>query len=989
MPNPRSNFLSPTSRRRQFGLNSTSAPTNASFLRPLTLSPLHQHLRHPAPTGLIPPQQHHMSSRTRTTNGTPQSSTDNILGLTVPGIASSEILPAHASLKRGRDQLSSHPSDMDILDFRTSPSAKRICNSRARIVNEVNATTENNENSNSTPDGAIEVESDADSKSVEAREASLITSQIANSTNLKSKREAFNAGAKHETRLSGEQNLQVDDSIPGRHLGFSGNDNDRNTSVSNAPKIVLRGSLNPHESYEKESNNNTNEVEKFKNQNTNVHIGTPNRPSLGLNIQHNNGTDSFFNNTDNTVNLGPNTNSKLTDCNTHTITINESEFESANSSKNKALDNKIQTSKSNDNLEAGTNPLNVRSTDTISTTSVSSPYAAKASGLGGTWTHEDAVDEHNYRRIITYLKDPYQISFPPSRAKLLADLAGNGVEAILDDLIDDFVLLHDDAVDEITYVGSDANHDWLRPTSEDNREPPSPVSAECPNPDSDPAPASQGDPQADVTLSGNNRTLQSDALEFMGLHQNKTREQILMLYLNSLGDAPFHGVHKANVVYMFFFEGSETRLLCTEGQWNTYRRDINRWAPDDKNLTATQTLLQTDLLPAVEESIQAHCGNADARATPWFKKLLELSSKLSNDNGRRDLIKQSVGIFTRDISWDSHPKYFMFKNVVWNEESNRFESPRPSLFIRRSSPVTIPAYMCQPNRTLNEAETLQDEQEKTANREWKTKIHNLIWSMFKPDIDRKNHKLDLNEPGENEANFKQLKRILRSLMRGESLQRAYYLFSPRGRQGKGTVMKMVKQLFGTYMQVSDECLFSAGKPNIESPSSIMLSYGGARVVYLSEVDEAKKMSNKEFKQKVSSDEVAGRRLFSDDNIEQTPTYNFLILSNNPPYFSCYPKNSERDRVCIQYMPRKFCDTPEELEREPVSPRRALKIRGIDQEIMDNQQNVGLALFEILREQPARDGGRENMLEALAKGTKTSEFWLNKWYRIVMNQICII
>ena len=106
----------------------------------------------------------------------------------------------------------------------------------------------------------------------------------------------------------------------------------------------------------------------------------------------------------------------------------------------------------------------------------------------------------------------------------------------------------------------------------------------------------------------------------------------------------------------------------------------------------------------------------------------------------------------------------------------------------------------------------------------------------------------------------------------------------RGRNGKGTLLEIVKHILGPYaFKAEAEMLLdqkSAKAPNAHN--SGVLALQGKRIVWTSEVDEGRRFNAAKVKELVGGDTLSGRAAYGRDHKEFRPSHLLLLLTNTKP-----------------------------------------------------------------------------------------------------------
>lgn len=191
-------------------------------------------------------------------------------------------------------------------------------------------------------------------------------------------------------------------------------------------------------------------------------------------------------------------------------------------------------------------------------------------------------------------------------------------------------------------------------------------------------------------------------------------------------------------------------------------------------------------------------------------------------------------------------------------------------------------------------------------------------------------------------------------MLGVPAHRFYFLFSPRGRQGKGELRKLCGAVFGSYLVQAKPQLFQADRRTAEDCSPFLYSAAGSRVMWMDEVGgEDSIWDVQRFCNYVSEDKQHARKLGSNKSKVVDPTWNFFATGNAAPTFVKPPTESVRTRLATIYLPNRFCQ-PDEMQLGRQSPRRCPADNGIDAQT----KAMGVPLALVLCERAAAGANQE-------------------------------
>lgn len=110
------------------------------------------------------------------------------------------------------------------------------------------------------------------------------------------------------------------------------------------------------------------------------------------------------------------------------------------------------------------------------------------------------------------------------------------------------------------------------------------------------------------------------------------------------------------------------------------------------------------------------------------------------------------------------------------------------------------------------------------------------------------------------------------------------LFGPQGRNGKGTILKAIRQALGSHAgAISNDVLIATGRPrDAGSPSAHLMDLQGKRMVWASESDEGQKFNVAQAKLLSGGDEINARPPHGRCNITFQPSHLLLLLTNHKP-----------------------------------------------------------------------------------------------------------
>lgn len=129
-----------------------------------------------------------------------------------------------------------------------------------------------------------------------------------------------------------------------------------------------------------------------------------------------------------------------------------------------------------------------------------------------------------------------------------------------------------------------------------------------------------------------------------------------------------------------------------------------------------------------------------------------------------------------------------------------------------------------------------------------------------------------------------LQRSLGYSLTGETGERCiWFLIGDRGQNGKTLLMSTIRHLLGDYAATTnfDTFLLKRSGSNAHNPRDGMADLAGARIVWASESDEGKRISEAQLKALTGGESIKAAKLYK-DAVEQKPTYKIWLSTNHPP-----------------------------------------------------------------------------------------------------------
>jgi putative DNA primase/helicase len=281
------------------------------------------------------------------------------------------------------------------------------------------------------------------------------------------------------------------------------------------------------------------------------------------------------------------------------------------------------------------------------------------------------------------------------------------------------------------------------------------------------------------------------------------------------------------------------------------------WERDDHNqhLAAVEGLVDSLLEEAAELSKKIDWAikkkNSQGRSehealrTAVYKRV----TRLRTDRGRSPCIKFAVScrkpltITAEDI--DLNPWLLACRNGVIDLRSGKFRDGRPEEYITKVSPI-----------------------------EWKGFDEKCPqWEHFLFDIFNDNQEL-----------VDYIQRLLGYATSGSIHEHIMPVFWGKGRNGKGTLVKVLQYIMGPLAGTIQTELLLHQKMQRSSagPSPDIVDLKGLRMAFASETEEGQRFSASKVKWLTGGDRLVGRNLNEKSLIRFDPTHHIFLLTNNKP-----------------------------------------------------------------------------------------------------------
>ncbi|GFO62006.1 hypothetical protein GMLC_41850 [Geomonas limicola] len=178
-----------------------------------------------------------------------------------------------------------------------------------------------------------------------------------------------------------------------------------------------------------------------------------------------------------------------------------------------------------------------------------------------------------------------------------------------------------------------------------------------------------------------------------------------------------------------------------------------------------------------------------------------------------------------------------------------------------------------------------------------------------------------------------VQRILGYGITGLTTEHWFPVFIGAGRNGKGTMFEVIKQILGELAWAIQPEMLLEQKNSRSSvgPSADLVSLYGRRFVIASETDEGRKISTAMVKRLTGGDSLTVRAPFDKYEWGYTPTHSIYLYTNDPPW-GLTKDFAMRQRLAMIEYPLRYVDAPDQERKD--DPARANLYRLKDKGLME-------------------------------------------------------
>lgn len=340
----------------------------------------------------------------------------------------------------------------------------------------------------------------------------------------------------------------------------------------------------------------------------------------------------------------------------------------------------------------------------------------------------------------------------------------------------------------------------------------------------------------------------------------------------------FNNYNVANLLFTYF----DNCYMYDNKYENWFElRENKTWNMSRKAPTSLLQIIQKDLIDKIYAYIGELSKIAPSVDLDHSKNINELIKKCVNNttilgssmfiNG---VMQCAKFVFDNDnvtIKMDTNRDIFAFSNKIYELKTGKIRD------IQAEDLITI--------TTNYEYPTYNEDSEK--------EVLEFIHSIF-----------------ENEEVEKYLLTTLASSLLGYKRFEEFYVWSGKGRNGKGSLTELIKSAFGDYFKTIDKSFFTKLKKSSNEATPELADKKNCRILISTEPEKTEQLMASKLKQITGNDEIHCRELYQNEVISFVPQFNLILQTNNIPTLSKVDY-AVKARMRIIKFPFVFTSKPEE------------------------------------------------------------------------------
>ena len=294
------------------------------------------------------------------------------------------------------------------------------------------------------------------------------------------------------------------------------------------------------------------------------------------------------------------------------------------------------------------------------------------------------------------------------------------------------------------------------------------------------------------------------------------------------------------------------------------------------------------------QAVKAENSDAKSKIERIRKQFFDRIKKLHKLNRRKNILKlaaageNSLGISGEE--WDSQKNILACENGVFDLKTGKFRKNKPEDYIKAIAPVEFLGLDAPAPNFI--------------------KFLNTSLSNCKELVDF-------------------VQRLFGSAISGSVIEHRIYMFwGDNGRNGKGTLLEVLKSVLGPLVCPIPSELLMKQKNSRSSAGAApdILNLKGKRIVWASETEEGRHINVSKLKWLSGGDTLTARGVYDKHYTEFSPTHTLFLLTNHKPHIP-ENENSMWQRVILIPFELSFVDNPKkpnERKRDPHLKEKLLK-----------------------------------------------------------------
>ena len=281
---------------------------------------------------------------------------------------------------------------------------------------------------------------------------------------------------------------------------------------------------------------------------------------------------------------------------------------------------------------------------------------------------------------------------------------------------------------------------------------------------------------------------------------------------------------------------------------------------------------------------------------------------LDSAKRRSDIIKVlKQEYYMADVKWNTNNNLFAFDDCIYDLEKGTFIMPHPEQYINVSCGYELGV---------------------------KYDVINKIFTLPNLKVETEYIEKFLTEIMSSNETKHYLKKVMSSFLRQINAEEKCYFWLGKGRNGKGTLSKLLNLSLGNYYGELNIEYYTNYDKGVDSPNANLASIQNARLINTAEVGEVAGQGDKairfltdKFKKITGGDTITTRKLFSNEPIKFVAG-NPLVQTNMMPEIVGIEKKeniSLRERVEILEFPYSFVNE-EEYDGTPYKKKKDITLK---------------------------------------------------------------